>query len=187
MVGYTWAVCLLEQRDLHTDPWGQAQIEQGEPGNLHLVGPTTQVVLGEIHLQGMLGKLLDQPEGEIHPDPVHTSHCLLAARQGKARLDRGQREHQGQKETVHLGKERDLQVAAQEFLQRDTAQGTVQAPPGWRETDPELLEQEDIVQVFQDQQGSHQGQREVPGNAQAPRGRRGTGTAPVLLDQIIHR
>lgn len=187
MVGNTWAVCLLEQQDPHTDPWAQAQTEQGEPGNLHLVSPTTQVVMGEIHLQGMLGKLLDQPEEEIHPDLVHTSHCLLlAARQGKARLDRGQLEHQGQKETVQLGKEQDLQVAAQEFLQTDTAQGTVQGPPDWRETDPELLAQEDIVQVFQDQQGSHQEQRGVPGNAQALRGRRGTGMAPVLLDQIIH-
>lgn len=181
-------VCLLDRQDPRTDPWGQDHREQERGGNLPLVIPMTQVGLGGNHHQGMKGKILDRLEGGIHLDLlVRTAHCL----QGMARLDKGQREHQDQRGTVLLGKEPGLPVAVQEFLQMDTAQGTVQAPLDPRETDPELQEQEDIVQVLRGQQGSHQVLREAPGIAPgiAPvlRDLRGTGTAPELLGQKSHR
>lgn len=181
-------MCLLDQQDHRTDPWVRGQTEQAGSGNLLRVIPTTQVVPGGIHLQGTLGKILDQPEGEIHPDLLgRTSRCLLlAAHQGKARLDKGRPERQAQKETAPMGKERGLREAVQEFLQTDNARGTVQAPRGWRETDPELPVR-DTVQVLRDQQGSRRVLREVPGTAPVLQDQRGTGRAPGLLGQTIHR
>lgn len=181
-------MCLLDRQDHRTDPWVQGQTEQAGSGNLLRVIPTTRVVLGGIHLRGTLGKILDRPEGEIHLDLLaRTSRCLLlAAHQGKARSGKGRPERQGQKETAPMGKERGLRAAVQEFLQTDNARGTVQAPRGWKETDPELPVR-DTVQVLRDQQGSRRVLREAPGTAQALQDQRGTGTAPGLLAQTIHR
>lgn len=69
----------------------------------------------------------------------------------------------------------------------DTAQGTAQELQGRRETDLELLVQVDIVQVSQDQGGTHQVLKEVQGIALVLQDLKGRETALVPLGQMIHR
>lgn len=153
----------------------------------------TQGVLGESLQQGRQGKSQGQLEGGTHLDRlVRTSHCLLLDDfLGKAHLDMAQGEHQGLREMVQLGKEQGLQVAVLELLQVGTAQGTArgtaQGLQGWRGTGLELLVQVDIVQVFQDQGGTHQVLKEVPGIALALQDQRERGTAPAPLGQMIRQ
>lgn len=147
-----------------------------------------QVVLGGSLHWGMQGKRQGQLEGGMHLGRLdHTCHCLLAGHLGKAHLDKALGGLQGQKEMVQLGKEQDLQVAVLELLLVDNAQGTAQELQDWMEIDLELLVQVDIVQVSQDQGGSHQVPKEVLGIALVLQDLRGMGTAPVPLGQMIHQ
>lgn len=136
----------------------------------------------------MQGKHQVQLQVGMHLDRLaHTCHCLLAGHLGKAHLDKGQGELRGQKEMVPLGKEQRLQVSVLELLLVDTAQGTAQELQGQRETDLELLVQVDIVQVSQDQGGTHQVLKEAQGIALVLQDLKGRETALVPLGQMIHR
>lgn len=178
----------------------------GQKGSLHLqVIPMIQEGLGESLQQGRQGMSQGQLEGGMHLDHrVRTSHCLLLADfLGKAHLDKAQRELQGQKEMVQLGKEQGLQVAVLELLQVGTAQGTGQGTAretgqgtgqgtdqglqGWRETALELLVQVDIVQVSLDHAGTHQALKEVLDIALVLQDQRKMGNAPAPLGQMIRR
>lgn len=88
---------------------------------------------------------------------------------------------------VQLGKRQGLQVAVLELLQVGTAQGTAQGLQDWRGTAPELPAQVDIVLVCQDQGGSRQVLKEVPGIALVLQDQSETGTAPEPLGQMIHQ
>lgn len=158
-------------------------------GSLHLlVGPMNQVVLGGSLHWGMQGKHQGQLEGGMHLGHLaHTCHCLLAGYLGKAHLDMALGELQGQKKMVQLGKEQGLRVAVLALLLVDTAQGTAQELQDWMETDLELLVQVDIVQVSQDQGGTHQVRKEVLGMVLVLQDLRGMGTALVPLGQMIHQ
>lgn len=136
----------------------------------------------------MQGKHQVQLQVGMHLDHLaHTCHCLLAGHLGKAYLDKGQGELRGPKEMVPLGKEQRLQVSVLELLLVDTAQGTAQELQGRKETDLELLVQVDIVQVSQDQGGTHQVLKEVQGIALVLQDLKGRETALVPLGQMIHR
>lgn len=192
MVVYIWAASLLEQQAHHMEAWALDQDHrgQGQGGSLHLqVVPMTRWVLGESLQLGMQGKSRGQLEGGMHlVHLVHTCHCLLPAdHQGKAHLGKAQVELQGLKGMVQLGREQDLLVAVLEHLQVDTAQETARGLQGWRGTAPELLVLVDIVQVSQDQVGTHQGLKEVLGTAPVLQDLRGTGTVPVPQGRMIHR